>query len=422
MFRFGTFAATAALAVGFLLPFDSLAQAPEKAALDLNQIISIALKQSPRLKGAEAGVAAADAGRGQASALPNPQLGLEAENLGGSGDYRGTRSAELTAGVSQLIEIGGKRSARIDIADSDASAARIDREVTKSELIRDLRRAYADVIAAREEVKLANEQQSLADDVLGTVNQRVGAAAEPVIQQNKARIARASAVIAAAKAKGAEQASLQNLAVLMGEELPPANLQDGDFYKLEAPAPVDMISLKQGADFQRSSAALDKAQAALSLEQATAIPDPTVSAGVRQFRDSDEKAFVVGVSIPLPVFNMNRGNIERARQEAVKADADRMIALQDGQTKLVEAQQNMQSAYLEATQYKDTVLPEADKAFAQARRGYGAGKFSYLEVLDAQRTLAETRLAYIAALKDYHFNKAEIERLTLAAAEIKEND
>lgn len=412
MFRFGIFAARAALAAGILLPSVSLAQPPEIRALSLNQIIDSALKSSSRIKQSEASLQAAKAGRSQAGALPNPELGLQIENIAGSGPYSGLRSAEMTAGVSQLIEISGKRGARIDATNSDIAAAELEQEITRADLTRDIRRAYASIVAAQEEVKLAEQQQKLASDVLSAVNQRVGAAAEPVIQQNKARIAKSSADIALTKAKSVEASAKQNLAVLIGEESTAFRLNDEAFYQLEASKPIDMTQLAKGADFQRDSAALSKTQAALSLEQATSLPDPTLSAGVRQFRDSDEKAFLVGISMPLPVFDLNRGNIERAHQETVKADVGRQLALQENQTRLVEAQQNMDAAYREANEYKTAVLPEAEKAFTQAQRGYNAGKSSYLDVLDAQRTLADTRLAYVAALKDYHFNKADIERLS----------
>jgi cobalt-zinc-cadmium efflux system outer membrane protein len=69
-------------------------------------------------------------------------------------------------------------------------------------------------------------------------------------------------------------------------------------------------------------------------------------------------------------------------------------------------------AYVQAATLKDTVLPEAEQAFSLSRQGYESGKFAYLEVLDAQRTLAEARLQFIEALQEYHTQRANVERLT----------
>src|SRR3546814_16879005 len=77
--------------------------------------------------------------------------------------------------------------------------------------------------------------------------------------------------------------------------------------------PVNL--LRRNADVLRSRAELE-------LERSQAIPDLTLSAGVRQFRETDDSAFLVGVSIPIPVFDRNRGAIERAGAEVVAAEAD----------------------------------------------------------------------------------------------------
>lgn len=387
------------------------------SGVGLQDAIKKALTASPRLKSADATVAGAAGNRSQASAWANPEVSVEAENIGGSGPYSGVRSAEMTAGVSQLIEIGGKRSARIDVADREQEAATIQRRIAEADLVLDVTKAYANAVAAQEEVALYQNQVNLAEDVLSVVGQRVSAAAEPVIQQSKAKVAFASSKIALEKAQRNESAAGRTLALLIGE---PAKVRANstDFYQVSEPAQSDAeAALMNGLDFRYNAALLEKANATIDLERAAAVPDPTISAGVRQFREDDEQAFLVGVSLPLPIFNLNGGNIEKAKQEASKADADRLVALQDSMARLEEHRQQLQASYIEISQIKETVLPQAEAAFTQARRGYNAGKFAYLEVLDAQRTLADAKLSYVAALKDYHTNKAEIDRLTVGQAD-----
>ena len=145
------------------------------------------------------------------------------------------------------------------------------------------------------------------------------------------------------------------------------------------------------------------------------IPDPTFSLGVRDFRDSGDQAFVVGVSLPIPVFNQNSGNVAKAHAEVTQIESDaRQAELMLGQ-QLTENWQEWNTAYGEATRMQAKLLPAAEKAFKLARAGYEKGKFPYLEVLDAQRTLFNARAQYHDSLIRYHTARANVERLTSTA-------
>lgn len=383
-------------------------------SLTLEDALQLAVEKSPNIKGAEADYAAAKGDRRQASAFLNPILQFDAENLAGSGQYNGMDSAELTAGVSQLIEIGGKRSARIQAADHGKVIARYGQSSTKFDLIRDVKTAFANAVDAQEEAAIAEEQAQLARDVYATVNKRVTAAAEPLVQRNKARISVINAELVAANAKGKKNSTLRILLSLWSSTESNVTLSTDDFYKMVKPDIEQnaLNKLQHSVDYRQQTANLEQAKSFLDLEKANAVPDPSFNIGVRDFRSGNDQALVAGVSIPLPVFNVNGGNIEKARQIAVKADTDRQKLLLSNQASLIEHLQELQNSYLTASKIKIDVLPEAKEAFKQAERGYKAGKFAYLEVLDAQRTLTDTRLSYVQALRDYHIHQAEVDRLT----------
>jgi cobalt-zinc-cadmium efflux system outer membrane protein len=97
-------------------------------------------------------------------------------------------------------------------------------------------------------------------------------------------------------------------------------------------------------------------------------------------------------------------NISRAKEEAAAAEVKVATALH-------ETYQNLLSAFDEVTTLRNIVLPGAHTSFNAAREGYREGKFSYLIVLDAQRTLIETEQEYVNALIDYHTSKSSLERL-----------
>lgn len=390
--------------------------APVKATgFTLDDAIAKALVQSPRLQAFGSGVAAAKGELRQSTAWVNPEVGVEAENVAGQGAYKGFDSAEVTYGVTQEITIGGKISARENIAGKGLEIANLDYQAAALDVIRDVTSAYAEAVAAEENVRLATEQKELAQDVLKSVSVRVGAAAAPLIQKSRAEVELSTAIIAQDTAMREREIARKNLAALLGEERLMPTLDSAAFYAVAKPDVTNAEEkLKSNPDLVKLNSGLEQSKARLDLERANAIPDPRLSVGVRDFRDSGDQAFVVGVSLPIPVFNANRGNIEKARNELSRTELENRSATLTVNADLTRAEQQMENAYLRADTLKTEILPSADKAFRLAREGYGLGRFPYLEVLDAQRSLFGVKQQHIAALKEFHTAKAQVERLTAA--------
>ena len=89
---------------------------------------------------------------------------------------------------------------------------------------------------------------------------------------------------------------------------------------------------------------------------------------------------------------------------------------------LIEEWRNWQISYQTADKLRNKILPTAQKAFRVAKSGYEKGKFPYLEVLDAQRTLFDARARYHTALKQYHIARANIELITTPINNLKGTD
>lgn len=396
-------------------PKDFSAVSKSEGGMTLEAVIAQALTKSPRLKSSEAARQSSQGELRQAGVWKNPELEVSADNIAGQGPYKGFDSAEVTYGVSQLIEIGGKRSARVDAAKRGVDLANYDYQSARLDLIHDVTQAFAETVAASEETKLAREQQNLANDVFQSVSRRVEAAREPLIQKSKANVALATSRIAVEKAERDYESARKVLSNLVdGESGAIGTLDTGGFYKISSPVIPAALreALERNPDIARWKPAVAKNEAALELEKANAIPDPRLSAGVRDFRESGNRAFVVGLSIPIPILDGNRGNIAKASAEVTKAKVDREVNKLSMESELAKSLQAQQSAYTQATTLKDSILTEAQNSFELARRGYLTGKLSYLEVLDAQRTLTDARLQFIEALKEYHLQRANVERLT----------
>ncbi len=392
---------------------------PATFGVNLQTAIDRALQNSPRIKSANAAVLATEGTRSQSDAWRNPEVGVLAENVGGGGRYSGMSSGEITYSVSQTIEVGGKRSGRRAVAEQGVALSRHNQTLTQINVVRDATVAYANAVAAQEMLKLAEEQKETAGGLYREVGERVDAAREPLIQKSKAQITVSTAAFAHERAERELGHAKHVLSNMWGSHDDSFPLDTSDFFVLTPPiTEADAeAKMEKNPGYTRMESNFAKMQAQYELEKSNAIPDPSFNAGVRDLRDTGDQAFIVGVSIPIPVFNMNRGNIERARQEVSQAESDKQAVKLAMINELHEALETQLNAYRNADNLKNSILPSAEKAFSLSRQGYRAGKFPYLEVLDAQRTLFDVKEQYIAALKEYHVAKAEVDKLTAGITE-----
>ncbi len=377
----------------------------------LADTISIALRQSPRLQSHQNAIAAAKGEQQQSSAWINPEINVGAENIAGSGPYKNFSSAEVNYGVAQELEIGGQVAARERIAENSVAIASFESQSARLDLIRDVTIAYFQRVAAEESVNLAQEQKRLAEDVLRSVNVRVGTAAAPLLQRSRAEVERSAASITLEKAIQEKNSAQAAFDALLGEPKIAAKLDSGTFFVVDKPLPVTEAMLEESPIKKRLDATLQQARARTDLEKANAIPNPKLNAGVRDFHSSNDQAFVVGLSMPIPVLNGNNGNIEKASQDALRIEMEGRQAMLDLRSQLQQVQARLDNAYRQAQLLKTEILPSANRGFQLAREGYSLGRFAYLEVLDAQRSLSSAKQQHIDALRDFHIAKAQLERL-----------
>ena len=391
-----------------------LAQSVSKPSISLHDAIKTALENSPFYAAAIDRSEAMKAVTSKAGALPNPEVSFEAENFAGSGPYSGTKSAEMTYGVSQLIELPGKRSGRVNAALGEEKKSLLEREAARLDLIRDVVTAYATLVAAEEELDVLHEEKSMATNVYDSVVAKVDAGKEPPIQKNKAAIELSTSNIALERAKRSVQTARKVLANLMKTDMANVTVLPGTLPAMKQPLGISTYAemIASTPDSLAYDASIETAQSNLSFEKASMVPDPTFNVGVRDYREDGEKAFLAGVSIPFPVFDMNRAGVRRAGHEYNAAMLDKTQALLSSETELAEIYELFSNAYQENKTLNDVVLPGAHEAFDAARTGYEAGKFGYLEVLDAQRTLFDARKQSIQTMLDYYRTMAAIDRMT----------
>ena len=392
--------------------------------ITLEEAITLGMEFSPEVKSSKAGIAAARGLEKQAGYWKNPNFEIEAENIAGTGPYTGSNSAEYTYSLSKSIDISGKRTARKNAASQAKKAANSNFTASKLNIVRNIHVAYASVLAEAEALKLAKEQEILAKQILKTVSKRVNAARESEIQKIKATVAHESAVIATNQEKQQFNSAKQNLAKLLGKETLDVSLDHSHFFDLVAPEPITtyQAKLSNSPILKRFYYLSKEKEFSFDLERARKISDPTVKIGIREFKGAGEQALVAGLSIPLPIFNWNSGNTSSARAELDQARNNELGAKLSLEQNLIEEWKNWQISYQTADRLRNTILPTAQKAFKVAKSGYEKGKFPYLEVLDAQRTLFDARAKYHVALKQYHVARANIELITTPISNLKGNN
>jgi cobalt-zinc-cadmium efflux system outer membrane protein len=398
-------------------PVATTQYAPETAepngVITLRQALALALMHNPELRVFSWQVRASEARTLQASLLPNPEIGVRMEEIGGTGELSGFHGAETTIQLGQLIELAGKPSKRKQVASLESKLAGWDYEAKRLDVLTEVAHAFVEVLATQKKLILTDELVQLSDQIFNTVTQRVEAGKDSPIEKTKAQVALASARIEEKQARQHLESARKRLATTWGSMSPVFESATG---LLEVTFPIPSESelrrlLSQNPDLVRWAVEVERGQAVLELEKAKAIPDITLSGGMRRFNETDDNAVVFGVAIPLPVSNRNQGRILEAGYNLTKVQTQRSAIEARLYAALTDAHQAISSASIEVTGLKNDVLPGAQSALNASRQGYREGKFDYLVVLDAQRTFFQVRARYIQALAAYHKAKADVERL-----------
>lgn len=389
--------------------------------LSLDRALELAGATSPTLDAAEADIQAAAAARTVAGLRPNPSVTVEAENVAGSGIYRGTESLEATTSLALPIELGGKRSARIGVADARSQRTLIQAAITQADLRLSVIQAYAEAAAAQQRLTTARDQARIAAEGLRAAQVRVQAGRASPIEAERANVARINADAEVERTQRLVEVARYSLSRIIGQPVA-GDLDTGWFANVRAAyGPMQPIESAGTLAMAAAEADLAIADAGVRLARAQRVPDLTVGAGARYMRETGDTAALFSISIPLPLFNNGRAAVAQASSERLRAEAQQRVTAIEVDQAIARAQAEAANAATTAATASGPALQAAEEAARIARIGYREGKFGQLELLDAERTLAETRLAAINALLNYHSAQAQLERLTVRAPDLQGN-
>ncbi len=375
---------------------------------------------SPFQDVASAGIRAAEAQRRVAALRPNPSIIAETENVAGSGIYQGLHSSETTLGLALPLERGGKRQARMALADAQIGRAGIAAEIARADLRLRVTQSYVIAGAAQRRAAITRDQVDIAAEVLRAARVRVQAGRASPLEEQRADVARVAAEGAEERAERSADVAAANLARLIGMTV--GAIDEAWFERVDALDLVRPLGSTNTLIATAARADLDTATAQVRLARSQRVPDLTLSASARRLEQTNDTAAVFGVSIPLTVFNGGRSAVAVADAQRDQSDAMRRVALLDAEQDIATTQAEAVNAATTARNATGPALTAAVEAARIARIGYREGKFGQLDLLDAERTLLDTRTAAIDALAAYHDARARLERLTAEAPIAKDTD
>ncbi|MEE8164637.1 MAG: TolC family protein [Myxococcota bacterium] len=382
-------------------------------ALALRDALAAALLRSPDLAATGYEVRAREAEALQAGLFPNPELELELENFGGTGELGNFDRLETTLALSQLVELGGKRVKRRRVAEYEARIAGWEYEVRRIDVLSKTAANFVGLLAAERQLRIAIETLEVAQRVFNAVSERVDAGKISPVERTKARVELAQAELGREQAQRAVAAARIRLASNWGSTDPQFDRLSGDLDQTESPPPLDTLvaRVEQNPDIAWWAAVAALRQAEVELALAQRVPDLTVAGGVRHFNEIDETAFVAGLSLPLRVFDQSQGGIQAARLRALRGGRLEEAARVRIHTALAEAYQILDAAFVSVRTTREQILPSAELAFHAAEEAFRQGKIGALDLLDAERTLFNARRQLTHALTTYHLAVIAGERL-----------
>ncbi len=375
-------------------------------ALTLGEAVRLAMTQNPELAAARLELQAMEGAEIQAGARPNPEVGVLVED---------TRSAARTTTLqwSQAIELGGKRSARLAAAARAREQAGAALQAKQAELRASVTSAFFEVLGAQEQVRLTQASLDLAYNATSIAGKRVQAGKVPPLEQARAQVAEAGVRAELAQAQSDLLLARQRLAAFWGQGQITFDRADGN----EASLP-ELLSDQRIGELLTNAPAIRIArmeiarrQALTDTERARRVPDLTVTLGAKRAAELGRTQAVVGFSIPLPVLDTNQGNLlealrrEEQAREVLNATSVRVQA---------EVSQSIERLRLTREQVKllrSDVLPLAQTTYDAAVKGYELGKFAFIDVLDAQRTLFQLRQQVLRGTAEAYRAAAELDRL-----------
>ncbi|MCA1589529.1 MAG: TolC family protein [Acidobacteria bacterium] len=393
--------------------------------LNIDRLIELGRTRRADLLAARQRLAIAEGKLLQAGLRPNPTLDAEYGSprfLGGESEY------DLSVGISQVLELGGKRSRRVAVAELELLQVRAEIVALERHLIVGIRSAYTGALSAARQLDVLERLMAANEEIVRITEARLKEGDVAPLDVNLVKVENDRLKVQAIQAQGELESALLEMRTVIGADL-------AESLRLapqpERPPRFDLglselteIALRDRPDLQAARLGEELGAARIGLARANATPN--IAGSVRYSRSKgivdlpgpvngstiasdsgSELAF--GVSIDIPIFNRNQGEIAAATGERLQATRTREFLESTVKRDVAVAYRKYRAAAEAVVIYSTQILPRAEDNLRSVRAAYGLGDFSIFEVVNEQRRLAENVTNYNQVLRDYYNALTELE-------------
>ena len=370
---------------------EAAAQTPSAESLRLQDVLAKVMQTNPKLQGQRYAIAGADARKDQAALRPALELGLDVENVLGTGRVRTFNNAEATLRLGTVLELGGKREKRVALADSERQTRQIidaerdlitiEKDAERLDILAEATRRFILVLAEQERLQLARQNLELTERTVNLVKQRVAQGRASLVEGHNAKLAFIQSEIAVQEQQSSLRNTWASLSASWGGKPERQGESVGDIFELPVLAAFSQLTdaVERNADIIRFATERRVNEAKLRLSEAGRTPDVSANLGIRRLQTTKDQAIVFSVAVPLgtssrsaPFEREAQSRIESGRFEEATA-RNNLTATLYGLHGQVESARNV------FAQLQEAALPEATQAERLTEEGYHPGRLSLLE-------------------------------------------
>ena len=382
--------------------------------ISLRNALEATLANNPRMRSFPLRAEALLGEKDTAGLKPAFSIGAQLEDALGTGDIQDFTGAETTLSLSNVIEMGGKRAARVRVVNRRIDALNAEQRVVELDLLTEVVRRFIDVASAQEQVSLQSQSTTIAEQTVNAIQPLVTAGQAPQLELGRANAALLRAQIAEQAATARLQSARIRLANMWASNSPQFDSVSSDYLTVGQTGSIESIlnELASNPDIEFFAAESRLLEAELVLAQTRQQGDITWSAGIRHLKEIDDTGLAFQVSVPL--FNKARaaGATRTARANLQEVEMRKLTTLNALEGEIRSLHQALQQAITEVNTLQQQVIPVLQQVQQQTQVAYGAGNYSYVELISAQREFLDAQLSLITSAGNAHRLRAEIERLS----------
>lgn len=403
----------------------SSAQFIGQDGLTVDRLIELGSSRRADIMAARQRLAIAEGRLRQAGLRPNPTFDTEYGSprfLGGEPEF------DFSAGLTQVFELGGKRRRRVAVAELEASQTRAEILALERQLVIGIRTAYTSALSAARQLDVLEKLIAGNEEIVRITEAKLKEGDAAPLDVNLVKVENDRMKVQAIQARSELDTQLLGIRTLIGtdltESLRLAPQADRPPRFDTGLSELTVLALRERPDLRAARLGEELGTARINLARSNAVPN--VAAAVRfsrskgiidlpgpvngsSFASDLDNELTVGVSIDIPIFNRNQGEIAAATSEKLQATRTREFLESTVKRDVAVAYRKYRAAAESLVVYSTQILPRAEENLRSVRAAYGLGEFSIFEVVNEQRRLAENVTNYNQVLRDYYNALTELE-------------